>query len=29
VYAALRDGGVDFEAVDYYTDFIPKTKLRE
>jgi arsenate reductase len=29
VYAALRDGGVDFEAVDHYTDPIPKTKLRE
>ena len=29
VYAALRDAGVDFETVDYYTDPIPKTKLRE
>jgi arsenate reductase len=29
VYAALRDAGVDFDAVDYYTDPIPKTKLRE
>ncbi|HEY3160257.1 MAG TPA: arsenate reductase family protein [Vicinamibacterales bacterium] len=29
VHAALRDAGVDFEAVDYYTDPIPKTKLRE
>ena len=29
VYAALREAGVDFEAVDYYTDPIPKTKLRE
>ena len=29
VYAALRDAGVDFEAVDYYTDPIPKTKLKE
>ena len=29
VYAALRDSGVDFDAVDYYTDPIPKTKLRE
>src|SRR4026207_261142 len=28
VYAALRDAGVDFDAVDYYTDPIPKTKLR-
>jgi arsenate reductase len=29
VYAALRDAGVDFEAVDYYTDPIPKAKLRD
>jgi len=29
VHAALRDAGVDFEAVDYYTDPIPKAKLRE
>jgi arsenate reductase len=29
VYAALRDSGVDFDAVDYYTDPIPKAKLRE
>ena len=29
VYAALRDAGVDFEAVDYYTDPIPATKLRD
>ena len=29
VYAALRDAGVDFEAVDYYTDPIPKAKLRQ
>ena len=29
VYAALRDAGVDFDAVDYYTDPISKTKLRE
>src|SRR4029453_13929645 len=29
VYAALRDAGVDFDAVDYYTDPIAKTKLRE
>ena len=28
VYAALRDAGVDFEAVDYYTDPIPRAKLR-
>jgi arsenate reductase (glutaredoxin) len=29
VYTALRDAGVDFDAVDYYTDPIPKTKLHE
>ena len=29
VYAALRDAGVDVTAVNYYTDPIPKTKLRE
>ena len=29
VHALLRDAGVDFEAVDYYIDPIPKTKLRE
>jgi arsenate reductase len=29
VSAALRDAGVDFEAVDYYTDPIPKAKLKE
>jgi len=29
VYAALRDAGVDVDAVDYYTDPISKTKLRE
>ncbi len=29
VYAALKESGVDFEAVDYYTDPIPKTKLKE
>ena len=29
VYAALREAGVDVESVDYYTDPIPKTKLRE
>ena len=29
VYATLRDAGVDFDAVDYYTDPIPKTKLKE
>jgi arsenate reductase len=29
VYKALKESGVDFEAVDYYTDPIPKTKLLE
>jgi arsenate reductase (glutaredoxin) len=29
VYAALRDAGVDFDSVDYYTDPIPKAKLKE
>jgi arsenate reductase (glutaredoxin) len=29
VYGALRDAGVDFESVDYYTDPIPKAKLKE
>ena len=29
VHAALRDAGVDFEAVDYHTDPIPKAKLKE
>jgi len=29
VHAALKESGVDFEAVDYYVDPIPKTKLRE
>jgi arsenate reductase (glutaredoxin) len=29
VYAALKESGVDFSAVDYYTDPIPKTKLKE
>jgi arsenate reductase len=29
VYAALKESGVDFDAVDYYTDPIPKTKLLE
>lgn len=28
VYAALREAGVDFEAIDYYTDPIPKATLR-
>jgi arsenate reductase len=29
VHTALRDAGVDFDAVDYYTDPIPKAKLQE
>jgi arsenate reductase len=29
VHAALTDAGVDFTAVNYYLDPIPKTKLRE
>lgn len=29
VYAALKQSGVDFDAVDYYTDPIPKAKLKE
>jgi arsenate reductase len=29
VYAALKDAGVDFEAVNYYTDPIPRPKLEE
>jgi arsenate reductase len=29
VYAALKESGVDFDSVDYYTDPIPKTKLKE
>jgi arsenate reductase len=29
VHAALRDAGVDFDAVDYYLDPISKPKLRE
>jgi len=29
VYAALKESGVDFEAVDYYTDPISKAKLKE
>lgn len=29
VHAALKESGVDFEAVDYYVDPIPKTKLVE
>ena len=29
VHAALKESGVDFEAVDYYLDAIPATKLRD
>jgi arsenate reductase (glutaredoxin) len=29
VYAALRESGVDVDAVDYYTDPIPRAKLQE
>ena len=29
VYAALKESGVDFESVDYYTDPISATKLTE
>ena len=29
VHAALQEAGVDFEAVNYYVDPIPKSKLRE
>jgi len=29
VHAALKEAGVDFEAVDYYTDPIPRAKLEE
>jgi arsenate reductase len=29
VYAALKESGVDFDAVDYYVDPIPRTKLIE
>ena len=29
VYNALKESGIDFDAVDYYTDPIPKTKLKE
>ena len=29
VYAALKESGVDFDAVDYYVDAIPKAKLKE
>lgn len=29
VYKALQESGVDFDAVNYYVDPIPKDKLRE
>jgi len=29
VHAALQEAGVDFEAVNYYLDPIPKAKLKE
>jgi arsenate reductase len=29
VYTALKESGVDFEAVDYYLDPIPKAKLKQ
>jgi len=29
VYTALKESGVDFQAVNYYTDPIPKEKLIE
>jgi arsenate reductase len=29
VYNALKESGVDFDAIDYYTDPIPKTKLND
>jgi arsenate reductase (glutaredoxin) len=29
VHAALKESGVDFDAVNYYVDPIPKTKLIE
>ena len=29
VYAALEESGVDFNAVNYYIDPIPKAKLKE
>lgn len=29
VYTALKESGIDFEAVDYYVDPIPKQKLKE
>ncbi|MBI3251977.1 MAG: arsenate reductase [Candidatus Omnitrophica bacterium] len=29
VYAAMKESGVDFDAVDYYVNPIPKAKLKE
>jgi arsenate reductase len=29
VHAALKESGVDFKSVDYYTDRISKTKLKD
>ena len=29
VYSTLKESGVDFEAVNYYVDPIPKAKLKE
>ena len=29
VYKALKESGADFDAIDYYIDPIPKTKLKE
>ena len=29
VHAALKEKGVDFDAIDYYVDPIPKTKLKD
>ena len=29
VHAALKDAGVDFDAVDYYTDPLTKTQLQD
>ena len=29
VYTALKESGVDFQAVNYYLDPIPKSKLKE
>ena len=29
VYSALKEAGVDFDAVDYYVEPIPRAKLKE